>query len=288
MSLTTVEISERNRVLCKTIQHSSNPDDIEAARTELVKINAGLVYPMARKWSSLLANATVIDEEDLVQAGYMGILKAADMFDLDKGVNFSTYATFWINQVVTRQVEVASEGFITRIPVHALQLYNRCRKTIGENKSDSDFLDEVAKSDELSAADKSTIFYVYYAKNGKSLNEHVGDDSESDTDCLGDFIPDEVAGPEETTITSLRDANIHELLGELSEREQWIIEHRFGFNGNDVMTLEQCGEQYPWGSITRERIRQIERRAIERLKGKVNKTKYSLIRECRATGLAAK
>jgi RNA polymerase primary sigma factor len=228
------------------------------AKEALVNHNLRLVVNIAKHFVG-----SGIPIPDLIQEGNLGLMRAVDMYDPDKGFRFSTYATWWIKQAVTRAI--ANDGRVIRLPVHAHEALVKYQKFVREWRSTNPGValpndDEIMEKLNISKSTYSQI--TRYQADIVSLSTPVGEEQDS---TIGDFIADDTVSIEsQAELTDLRDT-IERLLndGSFSEREVDIIKKRFGFDNGIPMTLEQVGEEY---GITRERIRQIEAKAIRKFR----------------------
>ncbi len=231
-------------------------ENIKKAKERLVKGNLRLIISIVRKYTNRLSLYP-----DLIQEGNVGLLKAAEKFDYRKGFKFSTYATWWIKQSITRYL--AENTRIIRLPVHVLDTLYKITRIIStkfyQELGREPTIEELSKETGLSVEKLNYIFKI--VKNPVSIESHVGE--EEDTP-LKEFIEDEkVAKPDEAFLNSHISKKIRELLTVLSPREEKIIRLRFGIGEERTYTLEEVGKKF---GVTKERIRQIESLAIRKLK----------------------
>jgi RNA polymerase primary sigma factor len=197
---------------------------------------------------------------DLIQEGNQGLIKAVHKYDWRRGFKFSTYATWWIRQAITRAI--ADQARTIRIPVHMVETINRFYKTVRKLMQDfgrEPTIEEIAAAMELEPTKIREIIKI--SQEPTSLEAPVGDDDES---RLGDFIQDYSSpSPYDTASQELLKEQLEDVLGTLSDREKKVLVMRFGLDGSRPKTLEEVGREF---QVTRERIRQIEAKALRKLK----------------------
>jgi len=251
-----IESTLDTKVLKKAIQ-SIEEGEIKSkcAKDEFIRANLRLVVSLAKRYTN-----RGLQFLDLIQEGNIGLIKAVDKFEYQRGYKFGTYATWWIRQAITRAI--ADHARIIRIPVHMIENINKLMRTsrhliqeVGREPTS----EEIAKKIDLPLHKVRSILEI--AKHSLSLETPIGEEEESH---LGDFIVDKkIASPGEAAVNRNLEEHTNKILSTLTPRQEKIVRMRFGLGEKADHTLEQVGQDY---NLTRERIRQIEEKALQKLR----------------------
>ena len=246
--------TEDERELAKRIEKGD-----EEARRLFIQANLRLVVSIAKRYVNRTPNLSILD---LIQEGNIGLSRAVDKFDYRRGFKFSTYATWWIRQAITRAL--ADQSRTIRIPVHMVETiskYTQAKRRLTQELGREPLAEEIAI--EMTMPVEKIRHIQKISQDVVSLESPVGDDDEDST--LSEFIPDEKnLTPSQTASQTLLRDRIKEILIDLTPREQKILSMRFGLEDGVTHTLEEVGKEF---GVTRERIRQIEAKALARIKG---------------------
>lgn len=254
----------------KLAKDGKNEEERKLGKTKLIEHNMRYVLKIAHHFTSI-----GLTQDDIAQEGAMGLMMAAERFDYTKGYRFTTYATWWIRQKITRAI--ADQSRTIRIPVHLHESLGRLRKAEAQAKQQMLGAEEEMQfiCEYTGFTREKVLELMAYRQDTVSLDTPIGNDDGDSDSTLGDFVPDSVGiSPEEAAIRT----NIHETIMDcmdscLTDREREVVNYRFGLDGSKPLTLEEVGLIM---HVTRERVRQIESKALKKMKNPKYKLQINL------------